>query len=407
MRPEPFTAAVEDEAVADLKSRLRRTRYPLDIGNATWRYGTNADYLRSFVAFWLDHDWRETEAEINSFANFRVVLDGVPVHFLHERGKGPSPLPLILTHGWPWTFWDFKEAIGPLTDPGAHGGDPADAFDVVIPSLPGFGFSGPLEIEGVQTANTADRWAELMTLLGYDRFAVAGSDLGVRVSAHLAHAHSERVIGLHATSPPSLGSARESRTSGSSTLDMLLARLNGPVRAMRREDFAPEERHRFDLMEQRWAGTLSHVAAQSTDPQTLAYGMHDSPVALAAWLLERRYNWSDHDGLLDDSFARRALIDLVGIYWFTETFVSSARMYWHEFRAPWSPVHDRKPAIDVPVGVSVFPVDVVYRPRRVAEENANLVYWQEHDRGGHFAWAEVPELLVADVREFFRPLRRG
>lgn len=404
-QPEPFEVSISDEAIDDLKQRLRRTRYPLDSGNADWRYGTNADYLRSFVASWLDHDWRETEKEINAFDNFKVEIDGVPVHFLHRKGNGPNPLPLVLTHGWPWTFWDFKDAIGPLSDPGAHGGDPADAFDLVVPSLPGYGFSSPLTVEGITTAGTADRWAQLMTMLGYQRFAVAGSDLGVRVSSHLAHKYSDRVVGLHSTTPPSLGSARESQRAEQSTLSMLLQRLGGPVSALQPEDFALEERHRWYDMERRWASTIPHVATQSQDPQTLSYGMHDSPVALAAWLLERRYNWGDHSGDIEESFSRRALLDWVSIYWFTETFVSSARIYWHEFRTPWVPSHNRVPAIDVPTGISVFPVDVVYRPRKIAEQSADIVYWKDHDRGGHFAWAEVPEVLVADVREFFRPLR--
>jgi pimeloyl-ACP methyl ester carboxylesterase len=158
-------------------------------------------------------------------------------------------------------------------------------------------------------------------------------------------------------------------------------------------------------MAKRWGSVVSHVAAQSTDPQTLSYGMHDSPVALAAWLLERRYNWGDHSGNIEDSFSRKALIEWVSIYWFTETFVSSARIYWHEFREPWVPTHTRSPAIDVPVGISVFPVDVVYRPRKLAEQSANIVWWKDQPHGGHFAWAEVPEVLAADLREFFRPLR--
>lgn len=406
MEPERFEVAISDAAIDDLKARLKRARYPMDLGNEDWRFGTNAEYLRSFVDDWLQHDWRLTEKEINSFDNYRVEIDGAPIHFIHQRGKGPNPMPLILTHGWPWTFWDLKEAVRVLSDPASVGGNPEDAFDVVVPSLPGFGFSSPLTIEGVTTENTADRWAKLMTILGYDRFAVAGSDLGVRVSAHLAHKYSERVIGLHTTTPPSLGTP-ESQSQGLSTLDMLLKRLNGPVSAYAAEDFAPEERHRWTMMQERWGSTLSHVASQSTDPQTLSYGMHDSPVALAAWLLERRYNWGDHQGVLEDSFSRRFLIDLASIYWFTETFVSSARFYWYEFRAAWEPAHNRTPQIDVPVGISVFPVDVVYRPRKSAEQSANIVFWKDHNHGGHFAWAEVPEVLAADLREFFGSLRRS
>jgi pimeloyl-ACP methyl ester carboxylesterase len=211
---------------------------------------------------------------------------------------------------------------------------------------------------------------------------------------------------MHSTSPPSLGSRREALTEDQTYLQKLLSRLNGPVTASGPDDFAPNERHRWADMAQRWPTAVSHVAVQSIDPQTLAYGMHDSPAALAAWIVERRYNWSDHaPGDFEASFSRRSVLDLLSIYWFTETFVTSARMYWHDLRQPWTPSHNRTPVIDVPVGISVFPVDVVYRPRKIAEENANIVYWHDMPRGGHFAWAEVPEVLVDEVRKFFRPLR--
>ena len=407
MQPEPFTVAIPDEAVADLKERLRRTKFAPDFGNDDWRYGVDRHYLESFVRSWIDYDWREAEAEINAFANYKVDFDGIPIHFIHERGKGPNPLPVILTHGWPWTFWDFKDVIRPLTDPAAFGGDPADAFDVVVPSLPGFGFSTPLRIDGVNTHDAVDLWARLMTdVLGYERFGAAGGDFGAAITAELGHKYGDRVAGIHVTIPPGLSNRRPATPPREpSTMDLLLGILNGPASRSSREEFAPDERERYDLMARRWETALAHVAVHTTDPQTLAYAYHDSPVGLAAWLIEKRRHWSDNDGDVEQAFSRRFLLDLVSIYWFTDSFFTSARWYWHTFRNPWKPAHDRNPAIEVPVGVPIFPKEMVFRPRKAVEADANLVHWTIQPRGGHFAAAEVPNLFVDDLRAFFRALR--
>ena len=408
MQAEPFTVAVPDEDIADLKRRLEHTRFPADFANDDWRFGMNRDYLESFLRSWRDdYDWRETEARINAFANFKVDFDGVPVHFIHERGQGPNPTPLILTHGWPWTFWDFEKVIRPLTNPAAHGGDPEDAFDIVVPSLPGFGFSTPLTVDGLQTSKATDLWAKLMTeVLGYEKFAAGGGDFGAAISGMLGFRYPERVTGVHLTLPsipPRADAAAQAPEPGS--LRQLLGILNGPTSRSSRDDFAPDERRWYDLMEERWSTALSHIAVHTNDPQTLAFALHDSPAGLAAWLVERRRSWSDNNGDPEDAFSRQFLLDLVSIYWFTESLVTSTRWYWHTFRTPPQPVPDPVAAAKVPLGIAIFPKEMVFMPRRVVEENANLVHWTIQPRGGHFAAAEVPELFVEDVRAFFRKLR--
>ena len=407
MRPEPFTVAIPDEAIADLHARLDRSRLPADFANEDWRFGMNREYLESFLHSWRhEYDWRETEARINAFANYTVDFEGVPVHFVHERGKGPNPMPLVLTHGWPWTFWDYGEVIGPLTDPAAHGGDPADAFDVVAPSLPGFGFSTPLRVDGLRTSAAVDLWARLMTdVLGYERFAAGGGDFGAMVSSGLAAHYPRRVRGVYLTLPslPALSAPAEAPEPGSTR--QLVGTLSGPAARTPREAFAPEERHRYDLMEQRWTTALAHIATHTTDPQTLAYGLHDSPAGLAAWLVERRRNWSDNEGDVEQAFSRRFLLDTVSIYWFTESFVTTARWYWHTFRTPPQAAPDPDAARRVPFALPVYPKEMVFVPRAAAEAAVNVAHWREHPRGGHFAPSEEPDLFVEDVRAFFRTLR--
>jgi pimeloyl-ACP methyl ester carboxylesterase len=412
MEAEPFTVAIPDEAIASLKDRLRRTTLAPDFANDDWRYGTNREYLERFIATWRDeYDWRATEREINSFANYRVDFDGVPIHFIHERGKGPNPVPVILTHGWPWSFWDFKESIRPLTDPAAFGGDPADACDVVVPSLPGFGFSTPLRVDGVSAWKATDLWARLMhEVLGYERFVAAGGDFGAIISAQLGQRFPELVQGVYLTMPsvgraPAPAPATTPPPPQPTPLRMLLGLINGPTSRLKREDFAPDEAHWYDLLETRWVSALSHVAVQTTDPQTLAYALHDSPAGLAAWLIERRRSWSDNNGDVEDAFSRQFLMDLVSIYWFTESFFTTARWYWHTFRTTPPPASPRPREAQPPVGVAVSPADVVFTPRALVAANANLVHWTNHPRGGHFGPAEEPDLFVADLREFLRNVR--
>ena len=384
--PQPFTVAVPDADVADLRERLTRTRWPGDFANDEWRYGTNEDYVRSFVDYWAGaFDWRAAEAAINAVPNFRVTIDDIPIHYLHVRGKGPAPLPLICTHGWPWTFWEFHDVVGPLSDPAAYGGDPADAFDVVVPSLPGFGWSSPLEVTGVTCQRTADLWATLMTdVLGYDRFAGGGRRLGRRRDRQ-PRACVRRPRRRGAREPPGPPRLR--------------------LRVGHREDYADEE---VTLWERRVeaAGTItSHMAVHGTEPQTLALPLNDSPAGLAAWMLGRRRAWSDCDGDLDRSYSREFLATTLSIYWFTQTIGTSMRFYYENFRAPWKPRHDREPKVEVPTAFAQFPRDVMPLPRAVLERHSNMARWTLMERGGHFAPSEAPDLLVDDVREFFRDYR--
>ena len=263
---EPFTVAVPDEAIEDLHRRIDNTRFAPDFANEDWRFGMNGEYLQSFLHSWRhEYDWRETEGRINSFNNYQVDFEGVPLHFIHEKGKGPNPMPLILTHGWPWTFWDFEQVIRPLTDPAAFGGDPADAFDVVVPSLPGFGFSTPLRVDGLQTSKGVDMWADLMTdVLGYERFAAAGGDFGAMMSGTLGARYPDRVLGVYVTLPslPALSVPDNVPEPGSTS--QLVGMLMGPAMRTSPDDFAPEERHRYGVMEDRWKTALS--TSPSTPP---------------------------------------------------------------------------------------------------------------------------------------------
>lgn len=388
--PEQFTIRVPEAVLEDLKGRLARTRWPSDLGNADWRYGTSRDYLESFVDYWLkDYDWRLAEAAMNRFDHYRVDLDGVPIHFIHRRGNGPRPVPLILSHGWPWTFWDLAEMIDPLADPGAHGGDPADAFDVVVPSLPGFGFSSPLTNTGIGASATAGLWRQLMhDVLGYPRFGAQGADFGAIITQTMAQQRSDDLIGVHLN--------RYKRPSGAHGVG------TGNVTA---EDYGPDEEGEWERQQAGLPKGVSHLAVNTHDPQSLAYGLHDSPAGLAAWLLERRRAWSDCGGDVERAFNREFLATTLTLYWVTETFATSLRIYWETAHETPAPVPDGGKVIEAPLAIGVLPRDVIVMPRRHAEEDTNLHRWTKYPRGGHFGPAEVPELIVADLRGFFRPLR--
>jgi pimeloyl-ACP methyl ester carboxylesterase len=385
---EPFRVDVPEAEVEDLRARLRAARWVGDPGNDDWRYGTNQEALADLCDAWAeDFDWREQEAAINRLPHFRVVLDDVPIHFVHVRGVrspgGPAPIPIVLTHGWPWTFWDYHRVIGPLTDPVAHGGDPGDAFDVVVPSLPGFAWSTPLTRTGVNCQRTADLWARLMTdVLGYERFAAGGGDWGGIVTANLAHAHADRLFGVHET---------------------LQGFLDLDYTAYGADDFAPDEAGRWQ-QHARFANA-SHMAVHCSDPQSLAYGLNDSPVGLAGWMLERRRDWSDCHGDVESVFPRDFLLTTFSIYWFTRSIGTSLRWYYENFAVPWTRRHDRRPTMEAPTAIAVFPRDVIQVPRALAERHANIARWTVLPSGGHFAPSEQPDAVVGDIREFFRQFR--
>ncbi len=389
MESEHFQLEVPDAVLVDLRERLARTRWPGEVDNATWRYGAQVDYLRELVEYWaLRFDWRRQEEAINAFSHYRTHIDDVPIHFIHEPGRGPAPLPLILSHGWPWTFWDFNKVIRPLSDPAASGGDPADAFHVVVPSLPGFAFSTPLERPGVNAWVTADLWVELMTRrLGYERFGAHGGDWGAGITAQLGHKYAERLVGIH--------------------LSMLVNLRIDPKTNPEPEDYGPDEAGWYEHTARFWERESGYYAEQSSKPQTLAFGLNDSPVGLAAWLVEKRRAWSDCDGDVERRFSKDELCTNLTLYWATQSIGSSVRYYYEADHAPWQPSHDRTPVIEAPAGIAIFPKDVILMPRRWAERHYDLRRWTVMPAGGHFAPMEEPERLVEDIRAFFRPLRSG
>ena len=380
---EPFRVHVPDERLAALQARLRDIQWAEEPADVGWHYGVAGSYLRELVAHWRDaYDWRQHEAAMNRWTHLRVALDGVTVHALHERGSGPAPLPLVLTHGWPWTFWDFADVIEPLAHPERFGADPADAFDVVVPSLPGSVFSTPSR-PGIGWKETAGLWVQLMAALGYERFGAHGGDSGAFVSAQLAHEFADRVLGVHLTYPALLGA---------------------DIAGLRREDYADDEVALYDA--RRDPRTQStHFLTHIFEPQTLAWALQDSPVGLAAWMLQRRRAWSDCDGDVERRFTKDQLITSFALYWLTGTIAGSVRYYADSFREPWTPSHDRRPALEAPVGIAVFPRELTHVPRSFAARQANLVHWTRLPSGGHFAPAEEPQLVVEDLRRCFRPLR--
>lgn len=390
--PEPFTVEVPQDRLDDLVMRLRRTRFPDDLSNEDWGYGVNGAYLADLVSYWAERfDWRAAEREINAYENFRVELDGIPLHYLRAPGRGPAPIPIVLAHGWPWTFWDFRDLIALLSDPAASGGDPADAFDVIVPSLPGYGFSTPLPRAGVTIWDAADLYATLMTdVLGYERFAAHGGDYGVMVMAQLGHKYADRLHGVHMAPRP---------------LPLHMWNIDRPWADLMTGSIPDELGDRAGFLE--WERRkIGHVVAHVVDPQTLAYALHDSPAGLAAWLLERRRTWSDCDGDVESVFSRDDLLTNFSLYWFTDSFVSSARLYQDNWRSGWEPSHDRQPVVEAPTGLTLFRKDLP--PGASTDwmgEYFNVQFMNESPTGGHFAAVEEPERVADDLRTFFRRFR--
>ena len=386
MQIEPFEVAVPEQDLADLRARLARVRWSHDYANDDWRYGMRGDYLRELVAYWRhSFDWRAQEHAINAVAHFRTEIDGIPIHFVHERGRGPAPIPLLLGHGWPWTFWDLKKVIGPLSDPAAHGGDPRDAFEVIVPSLPGYTFSTPLTVPGINFWRTADLWVQLMERLGHTRFAAQGGDWGALVATQLGHKYADRMLGIH--------------------LHFCAPLTAFAGRPLDQSEYGPDEKHLFERNTWFLREDRGYASIQSTRPQTLAHALEDSPVGLCAWLVEKRRSWSDCGGDVERAFTKDELLTTVCLYWLTHSFGSSARYYYEAAHHPWRPSHDRQPVIEAPTAVAAFPGDILRMPRRWIDRYYRLERYTEMPRGGHFAPMEEPQLLVDDIRSFFRPLR--
>lgn len=400
---QPISLHVSDEQLTDLHTRLKRTRWPLGAGNDDGYYGVKRAYLEELVNYWINtYDWRKTEAAINRYEHYQVNINGVPVHFMRKSGVGPDPIPLILTHGWPWTFWHWSRVIDALADPGAYGGNPAEAFDVIVPSLPGFGFSAPLpDHPDMNFWKVADLWHTLMTtVLGYKKYAAGGCDVGALVTGQLGHKYAHELYAIH------IGSA------------LKLNFFNGdrgwdfsgghPI-----PDTAPAAiRDRIIALDRRFA---AHLAVHVLDSETLAYGLSDSPVGMLAWILERWMNWSDNNGDIETIFSKDDLLTHAMIFWTNNTIETSMRMYANANRYPWTPAHDRWPVIEAPTGITFVGYE---NPPGVTTENRiqdflkseraswyNHVNIAVHERGGHFIPWEIPENWINDLRRTFQSYR--
>ncbi|MYS90813.1 MULTISPECIES: epoxide hydrolase family protein [Streptomyces] len=386
----PFRLAVPQSDLDDLHDRLDRTRWPDELPGTGWAYGVPTAYLRELVRYWRhEYDWRAAEARLNEWPQFTTTVDGATVHFAHVRSPEPEATPLIITHGWPGSIVEFLDVVGPLSDPVAHGGDPADAFHVVVPSIPGFGLSGPTRETGWEGGRVADAWAELMRRLGYERFGAQGGDWGAAITRELGRAHPDRVLGVHLNLLPGSQQATEPTPE---ELDAL----------------GPEERERALTSWRRWRDHTSegtgYAVLQSTRPQTLAYALTDSPVGQLAWIVEKFREWSDSDELPEEAVDRDRLLTNVMLYWLTGTAGSSARIYYERAHATGRAARPAEPSV-APTALALFPAEPQLPLRHKAERTENLVRWTEFDRGGHFAAMEEPDLLVGDVRAFFRELR--
>jgi pimeloyl-ACP methyl ester carboxylesterase len=380
MSIQPFKINIPQATLDDLRERLARTRWPDEVEGAGWDYGTNVGYLKSLVDYWQhEFDWRKQEAKLNTYTQFRADIDGLNIHFIHERGKGPNPIPLILTHGWPDSFYRMHKIIPMLTDPESFGGNAADSFDVIVPSIPGFGFSDSVRKPGWTVKQTAELWTSLMRdVLGYQRYAAAGGDGGSPISQLLALNNPTSVIGIHLTD---IGFQATMNLDPSS--------------------LTPAEQQYLGAMQQRFFQEGGYVMIQSTKPQTLAYGLNDSPIGLAAWIIEKFYGWSDIDGNIEREYTKDELLTNIMIYWVTQTINPSIRSYYEESHAPSLKPGQR---VEVPVAMALFPKDTP-PPRALAERTLRIERWTEMPRGGHFPALEVPELYAGDLQAFFRSLR--
>jgi pimeloyl-ACP methyl ester carboxylesterase len=376
----PFRIEIPEADLDDLRDRLHRTRWPERATVADWTQGVPRPYLEEVCRYWAqDYQWRERERELNRFPQFRTEISGLGIHFIHVVSPEPDAFPVVLTHGWPGSVTEFMDVIGPLTDPVAHGGDAGDAFHLVVPSLPGFGFSDRPATTGWGRERIADAWAVLMARLGYQRYGAQGGDWGASVSCHLGARHPERVAGVHLN---------------------LIVGMPDPAQT----EFTAEEQARLAEMRERHAHHLKwesgYQIQQASRPQTLGYGLTDSPAGQCAWILEKFYAWTDCDGDPVAAFGADRILDNLSLYWLTATAASSARLYWEGQPAPYSG------KVDVPSGASIFPREInrPYRPW-VERSFTDLRYWHELDRGGHFAAFEQPELFVRELRDFFRLVR--
>lgn len=381
MQPKPMSIYIPDNVLTDLRSRLARVRWPDTIPDSGWQYGTELMYIQSLVEYWRDrYDWRAQEARLNTFNHFKVSLNGIDLHYIHQPGVGPTPLPLLLLHGWPGSVWEFHKILPMLTDPARFGGDARDAFTVVAPSLPGYGFSFRQQQPRFDRVAMANVCAALMTeVLGYQRFGSQGGDIGAAVTLRLAAAYPKRLYGIHLNF---LGLLREIAQPGQPTV---------------------EEAQYLKDIEHWLTEETGYQWIQGTRPQTLAYGLSDSPVGLAAWITEKFRSWSDCNGDLERCFSKDELLTAIMLYWTTGAINSSFWPYYSSRHGDWAAANSAY--IDVPTAYISFPHEIIRPPRSMAERIVNIQRWTTMERGGHFAALEQPEALAADIRAFFRQFR--
>jgi pimeloyl-ACP methyl ester carboxylesterase len=374
---QPFQIAATDEALEDLRRRLRATRWADAETVDDWSQGTPRAYLQDVCAYWAEkYDWREREKHLNQFPQFRTKVDGFGLHFVHVRSPEPNALPLVMSHGWPGSIVEFHKVIGPLADPAAHGGDPKDAFHVVCPSLPGYGFSDKPTETGFGVEKIADLFGGLMAKLGYDKYVAQGGDWGSMVTNMIGVRDTDHCVGIHVNMPIV---APDPETMG---------------------DLTPQEQGALAAMQHYQDKDSGYSKQQSTRPQSLGYGLVDSPAGQAAWIIEKFWSWMDCDGHPENVLTRDELLDNVMMYWLPATGASSARLYWESFGSPpFDPV-------EVKSGCSIFPKEIFRSSRRWAEKKfKNLVHWNELEKGGHFAAFEQPEVFVDELRTCFRHMR--
>ena len=377
-----FTVHIPDEAIADLHRRLDHARWPDQVNDADWSYGTDLDYLRELCRYWRsDFDWRAQEKELNRFNQFRTEVDGQVLHFIHQRSRHEDAQPIIITHGWPGSVVEFLKVIEPLIDPEAHGGVAENAFHVVCPSLPGFGFSPAATASGMDPKRIAALQAQLMAQLGYDSYIAQGGDWGSMISSQMGRQDPEHCRGVH--------------------LNMIFAMPpEGEENPM--EGVTEAELQAMQRSEQFNKEGMGYFHIQSTKPQTLAYALNDSPVGVAGWIVEKFRAWSDCGGEVEKIYTKDEILTNIALYWFTGTPGSSARIYYETMHS-----EQDTSRVEVPTGAAIFPVELVRAPRRWADLSYNIVHWSEMERGGHFAAMEVPKLFVQDVRAFAAVLRQS
>ena len=367
----PFRVEIPDAELEDLQARLARVRWPDELPGVEWSYGVPLGYVRELVEHWRSgFDWRAQEARLNAYPQFTTAIDDQRVHFLHVRSPEPDALALLCTHGWPMSVFEYLDLIGPLTDPRAHGGDAADAFDVVIPSIPGVAFSGPTAEPGWDTRRIARAWVELMARLGYDRYGAHGNDAGSQISPEVGRYGPDRIVGVHVTQLFSFPSGDPAEFADMSQEDMAAMKFL--------EEFTA-------------GGGLAYNQYQSAQPQTLAYALQDSPAGWLAWVTQLFQRWVDRDYLLTNAAA----------YWLTNTIGSSVRRYYADAHAQDAPAEPTT----APTGVAIFAEDFQSVRRFADRDHANIVSWNRYDRGSHFAPHDAPDLLVDDIRALFRTLR--